>query len=275
MRLVSWNILAGGGSRCGPIIEVLRRYDADLITLQETVSSRAADICHLLRQGGYRYGFSAPRGPGDRGLCVLSRVPLRRVARRAPPHAGIYPRGWLEVELVEYGVRLAAVYGPAEGPPIGAFWDAAAAWLPRRVERPFVMLGDFNAGASGVDAEGYRFRAGRAFAELSAMGLVDCWRREHGDRREHTWFSRPGRTACRPRVPDRPRLRLAGARRAGDRLPLRSRGPRARLVGPLAAGDGPGARGLSVTARAERGRGYAFTACLSRWNASISSRFGP
>ena len=193
MRLVSWNILAGGGSRCGPIIEVLRRYDADLITLQETVSSRAADICHLLREVGYRYGLSAPRGPGDRGLCVLARVPIRRVARRAPPHAGIYPRGWLEVELVEYGVRLAAVYGPAEGPPIGAFWDAAAAWLPRRVERPFVMLGDFNAGASGVDAEGYRFRAGRAFAELGAMGLVDCWRREHGDRREHTWFSRPGR----------------------------------------------------------------------------------
>ena len=31
---------------------------------------------------GYPYGFSAPRGPADRGLCLLSRVPLRRVTRR-------------------------------------------------------------------------------------------------------------------------------------------------------------------------------------------------
>jgi exonuclease III len=54
------------------------------------------------------------------------------------------------------------------------------------------MLGDFNAGASGVDADGYRFRAGKAFTSLVAVGLVDLWRRQHGDAREHTWFSHPG-----------------------------------------------------------------------------------
>jgi exodeoxyribonuclease-3 len=192
VRLLSWNILAGGGSRCGAIVDTLRRYDADVLVLQETVSTRAADVCHALHRAGYGQGFTAPRGPGDRGLCVLSRLPLRRVRRPAPPHAAVYPRGWLEVDLVDYGVRLAAVYGPAEGPPIAAFWDAAAAWLPRRVARPFLMLGDFNAGASGVDAEGYRFRAGESFARLTHMGLVDCWRQAHGSRREYTWFSHPG-----------------------------------------------------------------------------------
>jgi exonuclease III len=192
MRFLSWNVMAGGGSRCGPIVEVLRRYDADVIALQETISGRAGDLCHTLRGAGYVHGLSAPRGPKDRGLCLLSRAPLRRVARSAPPQAGVYPRGWLEVDLVGTGVRLAAVYGPAEGPAVAAFWDAAARWVGRRVRLPFLMLGDFNAGASGVDAEGYRFRAGRAFAALAAVGLVDLWRREHGDAREHTWFSHPG-----------------------------------------------------------------------------------
>jgi exonuclease III len=192
VRVVSWNIMAGGGSRCGTIVETLQRYGPDVITLQETVASRAADVCHALRGAGYAYGLSAPRSAGDRGLCLLSRTPLRRVAGSPPPQAGVYPRGWLEVDLVEYGVRLAAVYGPAEGPPIAAYWRAAARWLRRRVGRPFLMLGDYNAGASLVDAEGYRFRAGKAFAELEGIGLVDCWRRQHGDRREHTWFSRPG-----------------------------------------------------------------------------------
>lgn len=189
MRLVSWNILAGGGSRCGAIVRLLRRYDADVIVLQETVANRASDLCHVLGGAGYAHCFSAPRGPKERGICLLARMPLRRIAEAAPPHAGINPRGWLEVELVESGWRLAAVYGPPEGPAVPAFWNAAATWLACRTARPFIMVGDFNAGASGVDARNYRFKAGPAFDGLAGIGLVDLWRREHGDRREHTWFS--------------------------------------------------------------------------------------
>ena len=198
MRLLSWNILAGGGSRCAAIVARLRQHDADVVVLQETVSARAADVCHALRSAGYPYGIAAPRGPRERGLCVLSRLPIRRISGQRPTHAGIYPRGWLELELVGSGTRIAAVYGPAEGAPVPAFWNAMAAWVPRRARHPFIMLGDFNAGASRVDADGYRFMAGRAFARLADAGLVDLWRRQHGDSREHTWFShlsggRPGR----------------------------------------------------------------------------------
>src|SRR3954467_1222900 len=107
-------------------MEKLRRYDAEVVVLQETVATRAADLCHALHRAGYLHGFTAPRGPGDRGLCVLSRVRLQRVRSAAPPHAAVYPRGWLELDLVDHGVRLAAVYGPAEGPPVAAYWDAAA-----------------------------------------------------------------------------------------------------------------------------------------------------
>jgi exonuclease III len=192
VRLLSWNILAGGGSRCAPILEVLRRYDPDIIALQETMPGRATDLCHVLGRAGYAYRFSAPLGRCDRGQCVLSRIPLARVGGSRPPHARINPRGWLEVELAGVGLRLAAVYGPPEGLAIPAYWTAAASWLARRASRPFVMLGDFNAGVSYVDAEGYRFRSSPAFASLADIGLVDLWRRQHGDRREHTWFSRPG-----------------------------------------------------------------------------------
>ena len=195
MRLVSWNIMAGGGSRCAALVETLRRYDADVLVLQETMPSRGPDLCHALRRAGYRYGASAPRGRAhtDRGMCVLARYPIRRRGASPPPHAAIHPRGWLELDLPGADFRLAAVYGPPAGPEVSAFWNAAVAWLPRRTARPYLMLGDYNAGASEVDAERYRFRAGRAFAALGGMGLVDLWRRQHGERREHTWFShRPG-----------------------------------------------------------------------------------
>lgn len=192
VRFLSWNILAGGGTRCAPILQALRRYDPDVIMLQETMPGRATALCHVLGAAGYAYRLSAPLGRHDRGQCVLSRIPLARVVGRRPPHARIHPRGWLEVELIGHGVRLASVYGPPEGAAISAYWDAAATWLARRATKPFVMLGDFNAGESYIDAEGYRFRSGEAFASLTNIGMIDLWRREHGDRREHTWFSRPG-----------------------------------------------------------------------------------
>ena len=89
---------------------------------------------------------------------MLSRVPLRRVVRRTPPHALLYPRGWLVVDLVSYDVRLAPVYGPVEGPAIPRSWDAAVRWLPRLVERRFVTLGDINGERR---ARGHPGRTGR------------------------------------------------------------------------------------------------------------------
>jgi exonuclease III len=192
VRLISWNVLAGGGSRCRSIVRRLRRYDADVIVLQETMPLRAPELCGTLGGAGYAHHVAAPRVGRDRGLCLLSRLPLRPVRGPAPPHARLWPRGWLEVELLGSGARVAAVYGPAAGPPLPAFWDAAAAWLACRARRPFIMLGDFNAGASQLDAQGYRFKAGRGFAALARTGLVDLWRRQHGDRTEHTWYSTPG-----------------------------------------------------------------------------------
>jgi exodeoxyribonuclease III len=186
-------MFAGGGQRCQAIAARLQQCDADIIVLQETVCTRGPDLCHVLAKAGYEYCLSAPRGPKDRGLCLLSRVPLTRIYKPLPPQAGVYPRGWLEVEVQPVGWHIAAVYAPAAGPSLPAFWDAAAAWLARRATRPFLMLGDFNAGLSGTDADEYRFKAGPGFAKLAGTGLVDLWRREHGAKLEYTWFSRPGR----------------------------------------------------------------------------------
>jgi len=91
--------------------------------------------------------------------------------------------------MVGFGIRLAAVYGPPQGPSVPAFWSAAATWLRRRTSLPFLMVGDFNAGASLIDARDYRFKCGDAFTRLTEIGLIDLWRRAHGGRSEHTWFS--------------------------------------------------------------------------------------
>ena len=82
MRLVSWNILAGGGRRCGTITTRLLECDADVIVLQETVSTRGPDLCHQFAKAGYEYGsarhaaprsgvFACSRGSRSGGLASL------------------------------------------------------------------------------------------------------------------------------------------------------------------------------------------------------------
>ena len=167
MRLVSWNIMAGGGGRCAALVDTLLRYDADVLVLQETLPSRGPDLCHALKRAGYRYGASAPRGPGEPR-------PMRARAPADPPAARALRRRRRRSTLADgwSSTWPAPASGwprctdPAAGPDVPAFWNAAAAWLPCRTARPYLMLGDYNAGASRVDAEGYRFKAGPAFAAL-------------------------------------------------------------------------------------------------------------
>ena len=85
MRLVSWNILAGGGRRCGTIAARLLECDADVLVLQETVTIRGPDLCHQFVKAGYEYRFSAPRGSRERGLRLLEASATGQAGSRLCP----------------------------------------------------------------------------------------------------------------------------------------------------------------------------------------------
>jgi hypothetical protein len=72
MRLVSWNILAGGGRRCGTITARLLECDADVLVLQETVSTRGPDLCHSLSKPATSTGSARHAAPGS-GVSACSR----------------------------------------------------------------------------------------------------------------------------------------------------------------------------------------------------------
>ena len=168
MRLVSWNIRAPG--------------DPD--NPRERPLPRA-------RQGRLRPPFQrAPRAQGARTVRAVPPPPPADGRTHTPAFIRAAGSSWSWWSA-----------GPASPPSTGR--PRARRSRPSGTRRPPGWLvaprgrsscwGDFNAGASGVDAEAYRFKAGRAFAKLAGIGLVDLWRREHGDTREHTWFSHPGR----------------------------------------------------------------------------------
>jgi len=95
-------------------------------------------------------------------------------------------------------MTMAAVYGPCERYLLREYWRAILRRVTRRAKEPYLLIGDYNAGASRVDAPDYRFMAGEEFGGLAQAGAGDVWRRLNPDRTEYTWYSkRPGGTVGR------------------------------------------------------------------------------
>ena len=60
------------------------------------------------------------------------------------------------------------------------------------MNRPTLLVGDFNTGVHLEDEVGRTFFCATEFSALLTSGWVDAWRAEHGSRRAYTWFSRSG-----------------------------------------------------------------------------------
>ncbi len=169
LRIATYNILSGGGSRWAAIAEMVRMMDADVLALQEIEDPRP--MYSLAERLGYRAVFG--RAPRFRHQGLLSRLPLREWRNHQDPRA--FPRNSLEVSLDLPGgpvaihtVHLTAAFqrrGRAEPDrlrELGAVREQARGANPDR----HLILGDFNSLAPGerVDAAGF-------------LSLLSDWRR--------------------------------------------------------------------------------------------------
>ncbi len=201
MRVISWNIRAGGGHRVEQIAEQIDRWDADIVALQEfraTPPSRA--LAGDLRQQGLVHQRSTvdERQPPSNRLLVASRYPLRRISlRRAPAASGL----WLLVRVcVPRPFSLGAMHVPNR--VTGRKYDYHAAVLDVvRAWRggPGLLIGDTNSGRIGLDEEVPVFsqREDGWMTALETAGWRDSFRMLHDDARAYTWYSPNGRNGFR------------------------------------------------------------------------------
>lgn len=200
LRIVAWNIRAGGGRRADGIVEQIARWAPDAVALSEfrgTPPSRA--IADALATLGLRYQRTTAdaRDPRVNALLVAARWPLRRVAvRRAP----VDRRRWI----------MARVAAPADlgGPfALGAmhvpnfvtgrklpFLDALHASVRAWRGGPALLVGDTNTGRMGVDEETAVFdRRHHDWMDAMHRRWPDALRQLHGDEaRAYTWYSPNG-----------------------------------------------------------------------------------
>jgi exonuclease III len=199
MRLLSWNILHGGGGRRQAIAKAISAVAPDAVILQEVrrYDGRGPDpLLEGLADGGLGEQVFSPVLGRENGILIASRWPFQ-----ATPLAQALgqPVHMLQAELPWHGdggegeegsssLRLVAVRFPQKEAQVPLFEALLALPAPWRQEAA-VLIGDFNCGIPFADSDTRTFACTHLFQALLQQGWVDAWRARHGKAREFSWIS--------------------------------------------------------------------------------------
>jgi exonuclease III len=203
VRVVAWNIRAGGGVRTASIARQLVRWEPDIVALSEFRGTPpSAALASRLAAHGLVHQLATcdPRAVDRNALLIASRWPLRRLRVRGAPAERCR---WV----------LAGVDAPAEPLVIGLmhvpnrvtrrkypYLDAVLGCARRWKLGPALLVGDTNSGRRGIDEEVETFNAIEEgwINSLAACGWIDAYRHLRGDdARAYTWYSPNGRNGFR------------------------------------------------------------------------------
>jgi exonuclease III len=201
MRIVAWNIRAGGGRRGDAIARQLARWAPDVVALSEfraTAPSRAL-AARLAARGLPHQLTTAGAAPArTNALLVAARWPLRRLRLRAQPQE---PQRFLVAAvaaprpLVLGAMHVPNRAGGRKYPFLDAVLTCARCWDLG----PALFVGDSNSGRRGLDEQVAAFNAREEgwIDALAACGWLDAFRHLRAEARAYTWYSPNGRNGFR------------------------------------------------------------------------------
>ncbi|MEB3304054.1 MAG: endonuclease/exonuclease/phosphatase family protein [Cyanobacteriota bacterium] len=203
MRLLSWNILHGGGGRRQAIAAAIGALAADVAILQEVRAwdGRGPDpLLEGLADGGLTEQVSSPVVGRANGILIASRWPFRATPLAQGPGQPVHmlqaelpwpreePHGVDGEEGKGDSLKVVALHFPQKEAQVPLFEALLALPNPWRLE-PSVLIGDFNCGIPFADSDTRTFACTHLFQALLQQGWVDGWRVRNGQAREFTWIS--------------------------------------------------------------------------------------
>jgi exonuclease III len=190
MKILSWNIMAGGGPRIPKILEAIAAHAPDTVALSEIVPGRVDELRGGLERLGHAHHFVPDITGRERGVMIASTAPFDALPHRR--RQGLPAHRWAEVRFHRPALTLVNTYFPDTGLEIRAFWPRVHRACAELRAGSTLIVGDLNSGATAFDSEKAPLSSDPWFTAMPLHGFTDLWRLKHRDRREHTWFSRRG-----------------------------------------------------------------------------------
>lgn len=190
MKILTWNILHGGGKRAANItVEIIER-SPDVMVLSEFRGKMAGQLRAMLSEHGWRYQVLAGEGqPGEaNAVLIASRTPVmgRPLDENPVPRRAV--EAYLpDVDLTVMGCHVPDQPGATER--LGC-WRAITNRAKNLSDAQVVVIGDFNTGRHLEDEVGRGFSNVEALGTLWTHGYRDAFRLLHPGSKEASWSDR-------------------------------------------------------------------------------------
>ena len=202
MRIVFWNIRAGGGVRIARIAAQIERWAPDAVALCEfRATPPSLELARMLATLGLPHQCTTAQSvnPAANRLFLAARWPLTRIRLYSSCADAARLMLLASIEAPE-AVILGVMHVPnrVTGRK-DAFYAATLALLDRWRRGPALVVGDTNSGRPGIDEETPVFgpREDAWLSGLERSGWLDAFRLRYGPLRAYTWYSPNGRNGFR------------------------------------------------------------------------------
>lgn len=185
MKILSWNIRQGGGTRIANICKGLTDYNAEIIVLSEYRNNHSGiQIRNLLLRAGYRYQNISAAQPNENSAAIFSKLPSNQ--KLFPNSDPTYGHNIVANQYEAFTVY--GMYLPHKKKHVLFDFLVKESIKPT----PSILVGDFNTGKNYIDQKGDSFWYTDKLLELEDNGCVDAFRHVHTDVREYSWYSHQG-----------------------------------------------------------------------------------
>lgn len=186
LKIISWNIQQGGGSRVFPISEALINGGFDIIVLSEFKNNEnGLKIKVNLTKAGYIFQSTTNAKPDENSVLIASKFASKtEIYPTADP---VFTNNIVTAQFSAF--NLMGVYLPHKKK------HSLLPFITQEIsksEAPFIVVGDYNIGHNFIDQKGDSFWYQSELQTFEKTGMVDAFRLINGKVDEYSWFSHQG-----------------------------------------------------------------------------------
>ena len=189
LRVLTWNIRQGGGTRLPPIAAALAQHEADVLVISEYRGGKSGErLRAALAAIGYPHATASTPPAGGNGILIAARQPFDdggSVTEAVPDPCRM-------VRAYFGALRIYGIYMPNLVKKV-PYWEALIAALAAEpLQAEALAIGDFNTCRAYVDEPGAIDICAHYMDAVEAIGFCDLWRRRYPEIREFSWYSTRG-----------------------------------------------------------------------------------
>lgn len=188
LTIGTWNLRHGGGKRTKEILESIEENNnIDVLVLTEFRNNQNKVIFEngLIKQG-YKFVKTLNIEPKLNSVLIASK---KEFESQEFPTLNIHKQRVLKIIIGKYSIY--GCYFPGQDLKKEVF-EFLLSEIEKNGKENVIITGDINTGKHFLDEKGATFYHSEYLDKFEKKGLIDAWRKVHGEKKEYTWYSNTG-----------------------------------------------------------------------------------